>query len=266
MVNMSCDDHEQQQQGGGFRAHGINITNPPNWDMITPFSKNNSNSDDDSPGGTHRKYSRGKIKAAAVAEESKYCAGSPAKRGRNGKKATVADGATSAAAAASDQNQNQNQNNQRRSVDEVVVIPAAATECSREAYMADFKGCCKNWATPPVSSQLPRAGHLPNQYNYCSSFHTWSSPNVVLSVAGDDAHISLCTSTKPGLLPTIFYILEKHNLQLLTAHISSDYFRTMYMIHVRAINGVSDQYLTEAASVEEIFKLAVGEIILWLSP
>ncbi|KAG9458765.1 hypothetical protein H6P81_003273 [Aristolochia fimbriata] len=157
--------------------------------------------------------------------------------------------------------------------DEVVVVPdAAATDqyySMREAYMEDFKGCSNNWAATVSSSHLPPTGHhLPHddQYKSYCSFHTWSSPNVILSVSGEDAHISLCASTKlPGLLPTIFYILEKHTLQLLTAHISSDYFRTMYMIHVRAINGVSD-HLIEPASAEEIFKLAVGEIILWLSP
>ncbi|XP_068651523.1 transcription factor bHLH95-like [Aristolochia californica] len=136
-----------------------------------------------------------------------------------------------------------------------MVIPQTAPYESRESYLAD-KGSSKNWAmvnsAPAVS--IPRLPHC---------FQTWSSPNVILSVTGDDAHISVCASRKPGLLVTIFYILEKHRLQVITAHISSDYFRCMYMIHARA-NGVSD-HLLEAASVEEIFKLAVGEIILWLS-
>ncbi|XP_068649275.1 transcription factor bHLH95-like [Aristolochia californica] len=136
-----------------------------------------------------------------------------------------------------------------------MVMPQTVPYESRESYLAD-KGSSKNWAmvnsAPAIS--IPR---LP----LC--FQTWSSPNVILSVTGDDAHISVCASRKPGLLVNIFYILEKHRLEVLTAHISSDYFRSMYMIHAHA-NGISD-HLPLAASVEEIFKLAVGEIILWLS-
>lgn len=62
-------------------------------------------------------------------------------------------------------------------------------------------------------------------------FQTWFSPNVVVSMCGNDAHISVCSSKKPGLLTTIFYILEKHKLDVLSAHISSTQQRSIYMIH-----------------------------------
>uniref|UniRef100_A0A3Q7ESJ5 Uncharacterized protein n=1 Tax=Solanum lycopersicum TaxID=4081 RepID=A0A3Q7ESJ5_SOLLC len=39
---------------------------------------------------------------------------------------------------------------------------------------------------------------------------TQSSTNVVLNVAGEDAHISVCCPKKPGLFTTICYVLEKH--------------------------------------------------------
>ncbi|XP_050266864.1 transcription factor bHLH95-like [Quercus robur] len=93
-------------------------------------------------------------------------------------------------------------------------------------------------------------------------FQTWSSPNVVLNLCGDDAQISVCSPRKPGLLATIFKILEKHKLNLVSAHISSDNCRSLYMIHAHA-GGASDEY-SEAFSVEELFKLAVGEMNLWL--
>ena len=62
-------------------------------------------------------------------------------------------------------------------------------------------------------------------------FQTWSSPNVVLNLCGDDAQISVCSPRKPGLLATIFKILEKHKLNVVSAHISSDNCRSLYMIH-----------------------------------
>ncbi|KAK4839526.1 hypothetical protein QYF36_022558 [Acer negundo] len=65
---------------------------------------------------------------------------------------------------------------------------------------------------------------------------------------------SSCTS---GLLSTIFYILEKHNLDVVSAHVTSDSYRRMYMIQAHA-SGASNQF-PEALSVEETFKLAVED-------
>nr|ABK22833.1 unknown [Picea sitchensis] len=98
-------------------------------------------------------------------------------------------------------------------------------------------------------------------------FQTWSSPNVVLSVCGDDAHMMICSSPpKQGLLTTIFYTLEKHKVDVVTAHISSDSCRSMYMIHAQAhamVNG-GDQFLESKAS-EEAFRSAAGELVFYLS-
>ncbi|XVE94931.1 hypothetical protein REPUB_Repub02eG0052400 [Reevesia pubescens] len=59
-------------------------------------------------------------------------------------------------------------------------------------------------------------------------------PNVVINMFGDDAQISFCSPRKPGILASILYILEKHQLEIVSAHISSDQYRirSMYMIHV----------------------------------
>ena len=79
------------------------------------------------------------------------------------------------------------------------------------------------------------------QVNYGSSpliptsFMIWISPNVVLNVAGEDAHITVCCLKKPGLFTTICYVLEKHKIDIMSARISSNQFRSMLMIqaHVR---------------------------------
>ncbi|KAI3716038.1 hypothetical protein L6452_23081 [Arctium lappa] len=65
-------------------------------------------------------------------------------------------------------------------------------------------------------------------------FETWISPNVTISMCGTDAHISICSLKKPGLFTTICFILKNHNHEIVSAQISSDDAKTMYMIHVRA--------------------------------
>ncbi|KAJ8763282.1 hypothetical protein K2173_026183 [Erythroxylum novogranatense] len=126
---------------------------------------------------------------------------------------------------------------------------------TREAYLA---------AQGP-SMSFPLA---PNMTHPFPLFHppaclvTWFSQNVVLSLCGDEAQISVCSLTKPGLLVTIFYILEKHNLDVVSAHISSDQYRSLYMIHARAARHADE--IPEALSVEDTFKLAAGEMNLWL--
>ena len=61
-------------------------------------------------------------------------------------------------------------------------------------------------------------------------FLTWSSPNVILNVCGEDAHISVCCPKKSGLFTIICYVLEKHKIDIVSAQISSDQFRSMFMI------------------------------------
>ncbi|XP_010930934.1 transcription factor bHLH95 [Elaeis guineensis] len=125
---------------------------------------------------------------------------------------------------------------------------------TREAFMADQ---VKNWAAAnsPTAVSIPRCR---------SSFQTWTSPNVVLNVTGSDAHISICTAKKPGILSAIVYVLERHKLEVVSAQISSNRFRSMIMIHAHA-TGVSDQF-PEMLMIEDLYKYAVGEILLWLTP
>ncbi|KVH93291.1 hypothetical protein Ccrd_004657 [Cynara cardunculus var. scolymus] len=78
-------------------------------------------------------------------------------------------------------------------------------------------------------------------------FETWTSPNVTISMCGTDAHISICSLKKPGLFTTICFILKNHNHDIVSAQISSDDAKTMYMIHVR------------------MYKKAVEQIVLWIN-
>lgn len=92
---------------------------------------------------------------------------------------------------------------------------------SREAFLADQVSSNSNMAITPSNSSNSRIPPV---------FQTWTSPNVTLNVFGNEAHISVCSSKKPGLLTTICYVLEKHKLEVVSAHVSSDYNRTMFMI------------------------------------
>lgn len=73
----------------------------------------------------------------------------------------------------------------------------------------------------------------PNPVFAGPEFNTWTSPNVILNVCGRDAQISVCSVRNPGLLSTVCFMLEKNNLEVLSAHISSDRATCIYMIHAR---------------------------------
>ncbi|KAG6424927.1 hypothetical protein SASPL_115350 [Salvia splendens] len=95
---------------------------------------------------------------------------------------------------------------------------------------------------------------------YPPIFNTWTSPNVILNICGRDAQISVCSVRNPGLLSAVCFMLEKNDLEVLSAHISSDRATCIYMIHARVYGG-----LDQALPTEEIFKHAAAEIMMWLS-
>ncbi|KAI3445970.1 hypothetical protein Pfo_002635 [Paulownia fortunei] len=128
---------------------------------------------------------------------------------------------------------------------------------SREAFLAE-QGSTSNSAVA-----LSNPNPLFPGPEFPAIFKTWTSPNVILNVCGKDAHISVCSMKKPGLLTAICFVMEKHKLELVSGQVSSDRNRCMYMIHARA-NGGSDQF-QQAFPVEEIYKQAAAEIILWVN-
>ncbi|KAL2477271.1 transcription factor bHLH [Forsythia ovata] len=125
---------------------------------------------------------------------------------------------------------------------------------SREAFLAEQGSTSTSTAIaiPPV----PKFPVSPN-------FQTYTSPNVVLNTFGEDAHISICAPKKPGLFTAICYVLEKYRLQVVTAQVWSDQYRSMYMIQTHA-NGPSEHF-PGAFPVEEMYKQAAGEIMRWVN-
>ncbi|PKA61512.1 Transcription factor bHLH95 [Apostasia shenzhenica] len=135
--------------------------------------------------------------------------------------------------------------------------PAAGSSAdTRESFMADQ--CRPSWPLGMISSPTPIAvPRVP------ACFQTWTTPNVVLSVAGGEAQIGICCRKKMGLLSVVFYVLQKHKIQVVSASFLSDYFRSMCMIQAHA-SGMSDQFL-ETLMIEDTYKSAVGEINFFLS-
>nr|AKN09611.1 basic helix-loop-helix transcription factor [Salvia miltiorrhiza] len=89
---------------------------------------------------------------------------------------------------------------------------------------------------------------------------TWNCGNVVLNVCGADAHISVCSIRKPGLLAALCFTMERNNLEVVSAQVSS----CIYIIHARPAYGGSDQF-QQAFAIEENFKQAAAEITMWLN-
>ncbi|XP_050208751.1 transcription factor bHLH95 [Mercurialis annua] len=128
---------------------------------------------------------------------------------------------------------------------------------SREAFLADQQGSLSNnnIITDNNNNKIERYDPV--------MFQTWTSSNVVLNICDGKAQISICSSKKPGLFTTICYVLEKHNIQILSAHLSSDSNRSTYMIQAH-VNGGLNQF-AESIPVEEIYREAASEIMCWVS-
>ncbi|KAG4110299.1 hypothetical protein ERO13_D13G040200v2 [Gossypium hirsutum] len=95
-------------------------------------------------------------------------------------------------------------------------------------------------------------------------FQTWTSSNVVLNICGKEAQISVCSPKKPGLFTSVCCILEKHYLEVISAHVSSQSNRSIFMIQAHQV-GSSGAYNHQVSEVDEIFKQAAAEIMFCLT-
>ncbi|CAA0827646.1 Transcription factor bHLH95 [Striga hermonthica] len=127
---------------------------------------------------------------------------------------------------------------------------------SREAFLAEqLSGSTASNPNPLISN---------SNYEIPAIFKTWTSPNVILNVCGKEAQMSICSLKKSGLLAKICFVMDKNKLEVVSAHVSTDCYRCMYMIHARLASGCSEQY-QQAFGVEEMYKQAAAEIMLWVN-
>lgn len=62
---------------------------------------------------------------------------------------------------------------------------------------------------------------------------TWSGPNVVLSLSGNNAYIHMSVARRSGVLTMVMAVLEKHGIDVVTSGISSDRSQCIVTIQAR---------------------------------
>ncbi|OIT07272.1 PREDICTED: transcription factor bHLH95-like [Nicotiana attenuata] len=132
---------------------------------------------------------------------------------------------------------------------------------NRDIFLADQGSTSNSTAITPTNNN-----NTTPFLNIPTVFQTWTSPNVILNVCGEEAHISICCLKKPGILSGICFVLEKYKIEMISAQVSSDHYRCLYMIQAHATGGSTLNQFSEALpllTVEEIYKQAAGEIMLW---
>lgn len=100
----------------------------------------------------------------------------------------------------------------------------AADSYPRAAFLAD-----------QISSSSAAAVNLPYACNDpIVTFDTWSSRNVVLNICGNEAFFNLCVPKhKSGVFTSVCYLFEKYNMEVLFANVSSNVFRSTYVIQAQ---------------------------------
>ncbi|TVT98239.1 hypothetical protein EJB05_56458, partial [Eragrostis curvula] len=106
------------------------------------------------------------------------------------------------------------------------------TTLSRESTLADMVQNRNAQQAMARSSPGPLLGPI----------QSWSSPNIALTITGNDGFIIMCMPRQQGVLTKALYILEQCHIDVLTTNILSDANWTMIHIHGR-INAASAHFL-----------------------
>ncbi|KAK7319887.1 hypothetical protein RJT34_04615 [Clitoria ternatea] len=93
------------------------------------------------------------------------------------------------------------------------------------------------------------------------TFRTWTSPNLVLNVCGDEAHFCIYAVKKPALLSTIAFLMHKHYLELTNCTISTIADGNAWMINAH----VKRTSIADGIPLVESYKQAAGEIMPWIA-
>ncbi|XP_052145283.1 transcription factor bHLH95-like [Oryza glaberrima] len=114
-------------------------------------------------------------------------------------------------------------------------------------------------AVPPPDAAAVTAGPEPAP----GTLMVWSGPSVVLNLCGgDQAFINVSVARRPGVLTMIVDVLERHSIDVVTAQIASDQSRSLFTIHT-SVDRERGMFM-DTATAEEIYQLAVSEIMVWL--
>ncbi|KAG7022449.1 Transcription factor bHLH95, partial [Cucurbita argyrosperma subsp. argyrosperma] len=140
----------------------------------------------------------------------------------------------------------------------------SSTTTTHQAFLADQASSSNGMSSTLLPPPLPPLPPLPPPFSdTTTTFQTWTSSHLVLCICGGEAHFCICSVKKSGLFAAVCYILDKHQIEVVSAHVSSDFHRTFFMIQGH-VNGSWDEF-GAAMVAEEMFKQAAGEINFWLS-
>ncbi|KAE9607875.1 putative transcription factor bHLH family [Lupinus albus] len=71
---------------------------------------------------------------------------------------------------------------------------------------------------------------IPSSPTKLVAFETWSSPNLVLNICGNEAQFCIFATRKPNILTNIALVLEKHKIDVISASILSNGHGNQYTI------------------------------------
>jgi hypothetical protein len=100
---------------------------------------------------------------------------------------------------------------------------------SRESTLADM---VNNWNAQQTAAAAPPR----------SPFQTWSAPNIVVSVTGNESFICVCAPRQSG---AVTKVLEKYHIDVITLNISSDE-NNVFSIHTRVSCLVANIFVPES--------------------
>uniref|UniRef100_A0A0D9W4Z9 BHLH domain-containing protein n=1 Tax=Leersia perrieri TaxID=77586 RepID=A0A0D9W4Z9_9ORYZ len=95
------------------------------------------------------------------------------------------------------------------------------------------------------------------------SLKTWSAPSITMTMAGMDAFIYICLPRQGVSFTTVAFVLEKHQIDVVTFTISAEPEKTLISVNAR-LNEESLQS-TKGLTPEAKYKLAVSELMTRLA-
>ncbi|WVZ85647.1 hypothetical protein U9M48_032545 [Paspalum notatum var. saurae] len=141
----------------------------------------------------------------------------------------------------------------------------APAPASREAILADT---VRGWNAQPAAVAAAKAAAAAAAGGSSVAapeppFQTWSGPNMVVSLAGNEGYIKLRAPRQPGILTKLLFALERHGIDVVTTTISGEGGHKSLIIHAR-INATFNRF-AENLTTEDRFKLAVSEMLHLIS-
>jgi hypothetical protein len=99
---------------------------------------------------------------------------------------------------------------------------------------------CHSGAPPPAAPRESTLVDMVNNWNaeqeapvLHGSFHTWSTPNIMVNVIGNESFINVCVPRRSGVVTRVLCVLHKYHIDVITLNISSYENRSIFSIHTR---------------------------------